>query len=483
LLLFLEKEDPLPPRVSVSRLVGITRADPARAQTARWAALGLIALAICAIHLLLPFRFPVPWPDETSFIAPAFELARHGTLYVWAMNPDRLVMWMPPGYFVFLAALFKVFGYSFGLVRWSSALCVLATAAIVGALVARLTTGWRAIALHAATLVAFASPYMLMSANIGRMEALLALLAMASLLACLRGAPVLGGAIVAASATVHFNAVYFALPYATLFAWLLATRSRLVVQPRELAAVAVAAAILGAYALLVHANLLGFVEDIHFQFQLKRFFGRDDPYHPAWPAVLAAALSAGILAQERRFEAPAILALHGTAFVLLATEGKEIWYDFAPPLGFLLIALAVACGATRRAATVAGLAACLAGMVATGYRQTPFLGPLLPRTAMLGHALLPAPDIARVRAQLAALPRGATVEYAWGGTQPFFLDAMDRAGVRWSVPQHSVTDGRLDRRADWRVQCDSTDVPTYLSRYYPTAPHRGGPSGCDLVRP
>ena len=202
---------------------------------ARRAALALIATVIACLHVFLPFRFPIPWPDETSFVAPAYELARHGTLYVWGMNPDRVVMWMPPAYFIALAALFKIFGYSFALVRWASAACVLAAAWVAGRLIETLAAGRLAVLLHALTAAAFLSPYVLMSGNIGRMEALLCLVMLASLAACVRGLPVLGAALVAGAATIHFNAVFFTLPAAAWFAWLLATRRGVAARWVELA--------------------------------------------------------------------------------------------------------------------------------------------------------------------------------------------------------------------------------------------------------
>lgn len=446
-----------------------------------------IACVILAVRLVLNFRFPIPWPDETSFIVPAFELSRHGTLFVWAMNADRLVMWMPPGYFVFLAVLFKMFGYSFGLARWASAACVIGAALICGSLIRRCTAGGWAVMLHVATVVAFVSPYMLMSANIGRMDALLSVTALGSLAACLGGYPILGGAIVAAAATIQFNAVFFVLPFVVYFIWLLLTRQRLIVQPLEIAGVAFAAAVLGVNAILVQKNLQGFIQDMAFQFRLKRFFGHDDPYHPFWPVLAAGIAACAVLVRQRRIDGPAFMALYGLSFVLMATEGKEIWYDMAPPLGFLLIAIALAAhsGPVRifaRPGSAVCLASCLACIVATGFRSTPYLRPLLPTRAMLAHHLVPERELRRMRDAIAGLPAGSTVEYAWPGVEPFFLDAMDRTGVRWDVPQHSVTDNTIDRRPDWRIQCDSPDTPDIMF-FTPRILHHGRVFGCDIGRP
>jgi hypothetical protein len=43
---------------------------------------------ILFVRIGLGFQFPVPWPDETGFVAPAFDFARSGSFFDSGMNPD-----------------------------------------------------------------------------------------------------------------------------------------------------------------------------------------------------------------------------------------------------------------------------------------------------------------------------------------------------------------------------------------------------------
>ena len=84
---------------------------------------GVLLLAALVVRLCMPFEFPIPWNDETVFIAPAHTLSIEGTFFVDALNAERVVMWMPPGYMLLLAGVFKVVGYSFDIARWVSTVC------------------------------------------------------------------------------------------------------------------------------------------------------------------------------------------------------------------------------------------------------------------------------------------------------------------------------------------------------------------------
>jgi hypothetical protein len=141
------------------------------------------ACAIIFVRAALGFQFPVPWPDETGFVAPAFDFARTGSFFDPGMNPDRVVMWMPPGYMVALAALFRLFGYSYALARWFSAVSAIVALAITSWLAWNSTRGWPRVAAALAIGLAFTSPYLLIDSNLARMEmpfAALMLLALAA---------------------------------------------------------------------------------------------------------------------------------------------------------------------------------------------------------------------------------------------------------------------------------------------------------------
>ena len=133
------------------------------------------------------------------------------------LDPDRVLMAQPPGYELILAAVFRLFGYGYGLARWVSTLSMTGALAIGAYLASSLTpraaTGAlppvNRLAAFWAIGLAFAAPSLLVSANLARMEAPFCLVIMTALLAGVAGRIWTMGALVVLSATLHFNAIWF----------------------------------------------------------------------------------------------------------------------------------------------------------------------------------------------------------------------------------------------------------------------------------
>ncbi len=440
----------------------------------------LAAGAILFVRLGLGFQFPVPWPDETGFLAQAFDLASSGSLFDPGLNPDRVVMWMPPGYMVLLAGVFRIAGYSFALARWTSTLFCLGSLGIVGVLVWRLTDGWRRILLAWLTALAFVSPAMLVDSNVARMEMLLCCLVLLSLAAACAGRLYLAACVIAMAALVHFNAVYFAAP--VVAGLCLQAASRQLTWPRRSDWLAIGAATLtlSAYGFLVAANWPGFQADMAFQFSAKAFFGHNDPAHPAW-LVWAAVLAALPAILHPRGPA-AMPALFGVAFLVMVHEGHEFWYDYGQPLGFLLILLALASVPPRVRGLLTLWSASTAGLLVFAcLRVNPGLQPLLPHWGMLGRSVVAPTEITKVRRFIATLSPGETVNFGWSGMEPFFFADLARVGARWTIIRHSVTQVFPLRAADWRVRCDSSEWPSYLFQFDVDVPRAGRDTGCDII--
>jgi len=440
----------------------------------------LAACAILAVRALLGFQFPVPWPDETGFVAPAFDFARTGSFFDPGLNPDRVVMWMPPGYMLLLAALFRVAGYSYALARWVSTIACLISLALAASLAWRLCAGWRRVAAASAVAIAFATPFMLIDTNVARMEMPFAAVILLALRATTAGRPFVAAACVAAAGLIHVNAIYFVPPVAIAF--IAGARHRQFPRPGAADCLAMTAAALAwaAYAVDIARNWPGFQADMAMQFALKEFIANNDPAHPLWPMLAAAALAAAALLSRRRFDP----ALFGLAFLVQAHNGHELWYDYGQPLGFALIAVALLATpptSTSRDIPLAAAAIILSAVI--GWRITDALRPLLPHPAMLHRDVVPAADIARVRRFIATLPPGTTVDFGWTGMELFFLDDLARAGAHWTILRHSVTQVWPLRRADWRVVCDSTEFPAFLFKFDIGHPRQGADTGCEIVRP
>ncbi len=443
--------------------------------------------AILFVRIVLGFQFPVPWPDETGFVAPAFDFAQSGSFFDPGLNPDRIVMWMPPGYMILLAAVFRLFGYSFAIARWVSAISCLVALGCCAALAWTSALGWRRVVASWVIAAAFLSPFMLIDANIARMEMVFAAIMLLAIAAAWRDRLILAAALIGADGLVHFNAVYFVPPLVAA-GMIAALRGRFAA-PKAADWLAAAAAMIAwlAYAVYAAAQWGGFREDMAFQFALKRFISVNDAAHPWWPVLAGAVLAMGV-AVWRRLDRASMTGLFGAGFLVMAHNGHELWYDYGQPLGFACIALAVLAERgplTRLGVAASGVAvACsLVLVVVTDTRITESLRPLLPHRAMMHRGVVPVADIAKVGAFIGTLSPGTTVNFGWSGMELFFLGDLARSGAHWSIIRHSVTQVLPLRKTDWQVVCDSSEFPAFLFRFDAGHPRKGADTGCQIIRP
>lgn len=449
----------------------------------------LIGAVVLFIRIGLGFEFPIPWNDETAFTSQAFEFSRTGSFYVYGLNSERVVMWMPPGYMLLLAGVYKVCGYSFEISRWVSTLLYLGSLGVGLAIIRTTLTGWRHMLALVLMSVAFLSPYSLAIANIARMEGLYTLIFLLSLLAALRGKYALGLALVLLGATVHYNAVYFLLPYGVLVLWKILRREALSIGPGELLALVIAALALAGYGLFVIKHIDGFWQDMQFQFAYKLgspvMGGRE-----GWTLLgLLLLIPCLQLIVHRRLGTEALLSLYGVAFIAMTLNGHNMWYYFAYNFGFWLLLLGVL-ASTASLSKVWWRVAC--ALIASGLlyqlghyatRNTGEFDPLKPRLSMLSRDFLPASEIDKVRAFITGLPPETTVSFGYSGVEPYFFADFARSGARWTGSAHSVTQVFPARSMDYRVLCDSAMFPAYLSVYdWDGYPRKSQDSGCTITR-
>ena len=451
----------------------------------------VIGIAIF-IRLALPFEFPIPWTDEAAFLSQAFALSHAGTLFVPALNPDRLLMWMPPGYMIFLAAIFKLFGYSFGAARWVSAGFYVITFAILITVVRKVLSGWPAILAILLTLAVAMTPYVAVLSNVARMEALYNLTIVLSLYAALCQRPLIGLAVVVATGTVHFNAVYFLPLYAGIIVqYIIAWRLPLVSRA-DIAALVLALLVVSSYCVFALLNLHGLLADISWQFRIKA----DIPFRATFEDIALMALLSIVpvlqLAMLRTFAPEVILSIYGAGFFLLAFHGDEMWYRFGFSEGLLLSGLSVLVSwqphsEGRRQISVSILNSILLSTIGWGicyyaYVLTPATAPY---SELLAQRVVEKGEIKKIAAQIRALPEGSTVSFGFGfdGMEPFFFSDLAASHSTWIMHTHSATELDPQRSADYRVRCDSA---LYKSFMIPKAdgdfPRFGVNSGCSLFR-
>jgi hypothetical protein len=448
----------------------------------------LVVAVVLFIRIGLGFEFPIPWNDETAFTSQAFEFSRTGSFYVYGLNSERVVMWMPPGYMLLLAGVYKLFGYSFEISRWVSTLLYLGSFGVGLAIIRSTLIGWRQILALVLMLLSFLSPYSLAIANIARMEGLYTLIFLLSLLAALRGKYALGLALVLLGATVHYNAVYFLLPYGVLVGWKILRRETLSIGPGELLALVIAALALAGYGLFVIKHIDGFWQDMQFQFAYKLgspvMGGRE-----GWTLLgLVLLIPLFQLIAHRRFGAEVLLSLYGVAFIAMTLNGHNMWYYFGYNFGFWLLLLGVL-ASTASLSKVWLRIGC--ALIASGLlyqlghyanRSTLEFDKLKPRMSMLSRDFLPGAEIQRVRRFIAGLPAEATVSFGYSGVEPYFFADFAASGARWTGSAHSVTQVFPPRSVDYRVLCDSAMFPAYLAMYdWDGYPRKSQDSGCTIT--
>lgn len=450
----------------------------------------LVLVAVLIVRLGMGFEFPVPWNDETAFISQAFEFSQGHGLYVYGLNTERVVMWMPPGYMLLLAGAYKLFGYSFEISRWVSSLLYLGAFGVALVMLRGLSLAtWRSGIGLLLTVLAFLSPYSLVISNIARMEALYLLLFLCSLCAMLRGQPMLGLALVLASAVVHFNAVYMLLPYAIFIGWKILRRESLLIGPYELLALVLAAVVLASYGLFVSRNLDGFVQDMKFQFDYK--LGQSVMGGVAgWLKVGAiTVLALGQLVARRRFAEDVILSLYAAGFMALALNGHSMWYSFAFVFSIWLVLLGLLLDSEKwqeysivhSGVLVLG-AVLLLPLAKYSLAKTPEMAPIWPRVELLRKSFLGWDEISKVRNFIEQLPPGKRVSFGYTGIEPFFLADLASVHALWSVPMHSVVQVFPARENDFRVFCDSSLYPKYVFIFdWEVKARAGKDSGCEII--
>jgi hypothetical protein len=467
-----------------------------------WLCAALVSAAVVFIRLRLGFAFPVPWNDETAFLAQAFAFKETNSLFVWGLNAERDVMWMPPGYFVLMGTAFKLLGYSFGLARSLSAVSYLVGFAILLQLAWRHgRKQWRAVVALALG-IAFLSPYSLAIANLARMEALFDAVILLSLLAACRQQPVIGLALVFSAALVHFNASYFLLPYAGWLLWLLLRRQTLQVTPPALLCLLAALALWALYVRYLLHDLDGFVHDMRFQFAIKSivppFKGRSGQLEIVALLLIPVLLSWAIAQREDQTQREAAthrsqlpvavwLALYGVSFVMLALNGHMTWYFYGFNFGFALLILALATDwheptIAWRAVCATLAIACLAALGHYGTREHKTFTPQLANVTRTGETILSDRDHQRIARFIRQLTPAHSVSFGFTGIEPFFFDDFAASGARWTISSNDVTRWLPTRNYDYRIRCNSPLWPAYAFKYdWDGYPRNNRTTGCDII--
>jgi len=216
--------------------------------------LAAVSVAFLVVRSRVNYKFPVPWPDEASFLYQALSFRDGWTLFAPEIHPLREVLWMPPAFMVLEGLIFKVVPFSLGAARTLSGIyLLLAVVCFVKTFESRGLL--RQVILAGAFL---ATPLFLFAGNTARMETLVLLCVASGFLALHRGR--FGGlGFLALAPLVHPVGL---IPFAGGAAyWLVGVRRRPVLARWEYFVLGAATSAWLIYGLHVLSHWEGFVDD------------------------------------------------------------------------------------------------------------------------------------------------------------------------------------------------------------------------------
>jgi hypothetical protein len=318
------------------------------------------------------YRFPVPWPDEGSFLWQALSFRDHFDLFARELNPFRPVLWMPPGFMVLEGLFFKLVPFSLPLARLLSAFYMAGAVLLVGALAREHRARYGVVVLAA---IFFSYPIFILAGNTARMEPLVLLLAALGFFLLDRGSPS-GLGVFALAPLVHPNGAIECAMGGLYF--LVAVRGKCSWKRSDLAVFGAALAAWIAYGVYVLRHLAAFREDMHNQFRWKSFealtnggfLGRlSEPM----PIVVLVGLAAAIVLARQSGARVGALAAFAAPLLLQRVVTVGWMYDIYLAFGLFLTSIVVV----------------EASVVALGRTRTsPFLGRLGVVSAACGLAVL-----------------------------------------------------------------------------------------------
>jgi len=237
---------------------------------------GLLVCATIALsanaHKVAGMTLPLPWDDEASFIWPAVSFMEHGTLQSDYLNPERPIMWMPPGYMLLLGTIFRATGYSLEIARWLSWIFMMA--AYFAAVALLWSRPLRLFSVGLCSALWLGGTFVSIG-NIARMDSLTFAIALCGYLLITRNLPYAGLALLFINILVHPNGVYF-LTVAIGYQLIIYRTTWPIIKRSEVVALVVASVLIMLYGAYVLQNRAAFIQDMAMQFGRK---GDRNPIH------------------------------------------------------------------------------------------------------------------------------------------------------------------------------------------------------------
>ena len=363
-------------------------------------ALAGVLLSYVIHRQLVGLRFPVPWPDEGSFLWQALAFRDRFSLFAPEVNPEREALWMPPGFMVLEGLFFKVVPFSLDVSRALSALFLCGAVVCIFACFRRFET--KALFPVLAALCLFC-PIARMAGNVARMEGLeLLVLSLAFFLIERRRGAALGLLLVAP--LVHPNGIFgVAVGVPSYF---VLARGPGTVKRADVVVLGAALLAWVLYGLHISEHWAHFVRDMDAQIRFKQYVSGSDGGtvgRLAQPVVWGSALSlvvAFVCVRRARHRVSAAFVF--AAALLLQTALAAGWlYEVYPAFAILvssvvlsdaLFALLAASSLSpgRRTGVRTALALLFIAVDAAAFQHNAFLERSLERATVLRKSFSPA---------------------------------------------------------------------------------------------
>ncbi len=299
-----------------------------------WAGVLLLALATSFIlHRRAGLTFPLPWPDEAVFLWPAEMLAERGTWIAPQLNDSRPILWMPPGYTVLMAAIFRWVPLSLVLSRWIS--WIFSAAAVAGLLVLYRRQRSTLAILPVVGALAIVPTWVIMG-NIARMEGLLLCTTVCGFLLVSSERQWKGIALLGMGPLIHPNGVVFLAAGVVSVILSLRRRNARLTNTDFVAVSAVALLYIG-YAILVFRYRAAFFDDMRYQFARKASWSVIGALLAPRSLFLALGIAGAAFASWRIWGRPRPSYWLTVASCVIPVLSGEMWYIVFGDLGILLL--------------------------------------------------------------------------------------------------------------------------------------------------
>lgn len=290
------------------------------------------------LHRAAGLGLPLPWADECAFVFPAINLADQNTLFTPQLNPERHLMWMPPGYSFVLAAVFKLLPYSLTLARDISWFFVVLMFWGLLYMLKQAAPQWIVVGLASVFLLA---TDFVVAGNTARMDALLLCCVCWGWCFVLRGNTYYGIALLLISPLIHPNGLYY-LTGALLYVVVVKRKTRRLPSLAEVLPIAMAVLLIGAYIVYVLQHQAEFAEDM--RYQIVRKTSRDIMTRLRNDSTMVT-LSVGYLlafAACIKFSPYRIMMLAiGAISLLIQIVGLEMWYSIYVAVAALILLVVI----------------------------------------------------------------------------------------------------------------------------------------------